>query len=269
MFYCGCDLGSATGKAVIIDDDGVVSSAIAPSTTDPSNTATLVIETALGEAGLTSVEELECIVGTGYGRRSVPFRARDISEISCHAYGAFWLNPRARTVVDIGGQDCKVISLDGSGRVLEFAMNDKCAAGTGRFFEAMARAMDCTLEELEALSLSSSTPEQITSQCSVFAESEVITLIYNGSDPADIAAGIHDSIAGRLHSMIYKVGTEPEIVLSGGGAISRALARSLEQRLGLEVAALSRNPQIVGALGAALYARDSVVDQQRAKPVHS
>ncbi len=246
---------------MIIDHEGLVSSAVARSTTNPSHTAMLVIERALADAGLTSHEQLESIVGTGYGRRSVPHRTRDISEISCHAYGAFWLNPRARTIVDIGGQDCKVMSIDERGKVLEFVMNDKCAAGTGRFLEAMASAMNCTLEELETLSLSSSTPEQITSQCSVFAESEVITLIYNGSSPADIAAGIHDSIAGRLHSMIYKVGVESEVVLTGGGAISRALAKSLEHRLGMAVAALPRSPQIVGALGAALYARDHVTSQ--------
>lgn len=255
MFFCGCDLGSATGKAVILNDEGIVSWAVVRSTVNPEKTAQLALGEALEKAGLLSLDDLHMIVGTGYGRQQVSFIRENLSEITCHACGAHWLNPSVRTVIDIGGQDCKVISVDDRGKVVEFAMNDKCAAGTGRFFEAMARAMDCSIDELANLALRSDSPAPITKQCSVFAESEVVTLINGGADPADIAAGIHDAIARRLHSMANKVRVEPEIVLSGGGARNEALARSFESRSGLRVARLPVNPQITGALGAALMAR--------------
>ena len=256
MFVCGCDLGSATGKAVIMNDDGIVSWAVVRATMSPEKTARLVLEEALERGGLSSIDDLQYIIGTGYGRQGVSFIKDNISEITCHAYGAHWLNPNVRTVIDIGGQDCKVISLDDRGKVLEFVMNDKCAAGTGRFFEAMTRAMNCSIEELASLSLESDNPAPITKQCSVFAESEVVTLINNGTNAADVAAGIHDSIARRLYSMVNKVSIEPEIALTGGGAINEALVRSFEKRLGLTIARLPQNPQIAGALGAALFARE-------------
>ena len=155
MLVGGCDVGSTTGKAVVLNDTTVVGHCIVPSTTKPEHTARQAMDEALKMAGLTSIDDLQYIVGTGYGRLKVAFAHDNVSEITCHARGAHWLNPAVRTVVDIGGQDCKVMSLDKNGKVLEFAMNDRCAAGTGRFFEAMARVLTCGLDGISALAIAS------------------------------------------------------------------------------------------------------------------
>lgn len=259
MHVCGCDLGSATGKAVILNERGITSFAVVRSTRNPEMTANLVLQRALEKAGLLNTDDLKYIVGTGYGRESVSIINENISEITCHACGAYWMYPNVRTVIDIGGQDSKVISLNEKGKVLEFSMNDKCAAGTGRFFEAMSRALDCSLKELSELALQSETPVNISKQCSVFAESEVITLINKGMNTSDIAAGIYDSIARRIHSMVYRLGIIPDIVLTGGCGNSKGLIRSLEKRLGISIAKLPCDPQIIGAVGAALFAKERVI----------
>jgi predicted CoA-substrate-specific enzyme activase len=258
MLVGGCDVGSATGKAVVMKDGEIVSYIIKPSTTKPELTARTVMDEALEKAGLSSIEDLDYIVGTGYGRLKVPFANENISEISCHAKGAQWLLPTVKTVVDIGGQDCKVMSLGDNGKALDFVMNERCAAGTGRFFEAMARVLDCGLEGLSELSLKGRNPAPITSQCSVFAESEVVTLINEGMDLEDIAAGLHASIASRLNSMVRKVGLVEDVVLTGGCAKNDGLAKSLEEKLGVEVKKLPQDPQIAGAIGAALFAAEKV-----------
>lgn len=264
MLVAGCDLGSATGKVVIMSDGTIVSSAVVRSTMIPEKTGMLALEKALEKIGLHSLADLHYILGTGYGRRAASFIKENLSEITCHARGAHWLHPRTRTVVDVGGQDCKVISLDDRGKVVEFAMNDKCAAGTGKFFEVMARTFDCSLDEFAQLSLQSNTPANITKQCSVFAESEVVTLIYNGIDQADIAAGLVDSIVRRIVAMIHKVGYIPDLVLTGGCAKNEGLVKGLEKGLETKIARLP-DPQIIGALGAALFAQDRV-DLQRLTP---
>jgi (R)-2-hydroxyacyl-CoA dehydratese activating ATPase len=270
MIVGGCDIGSAAGKAVIIKDEMLGSYSVIPSTTKPERTARMAMGEAMQKSGLSSLEDLQYIVGTGYGRLKVPFANENISEITCHARGAHWLCPTVRTVVDIGGQDCKVISIGPSGKVLEFTMNDKCAAGTGRFFEAMARVLDCGIEGLSALSLQSKNPATITSQCSVFAESEVITLINEGIDLADIAAGLHKSIAARLNSMVNRVGLVKDVALTGGCAKNEGLIKVLEEKMGVSVKRLSQDPQIVGAVGAAVLAmeiasRQSSVNLTRGK----
>lgn len=256
MLVAGCDLGSATGKVVIMDGADILSWSVVRATTNPEKTGFLALDEALRKGGLHSTAELSHIVGTGYGRLNVSFISENMSEITCHARGTHWLHPEARTVIDVGGQDCKVVSLDPRGKVAEFVMNDKCAAGTGRFFEAMARTLDCSLDQFAELSLRSNSPANITKQCSVFAESEVVSLINNGIDPADIAAGLTDSIARRLLAMVHKVGLVSEVVLTGGCANNQGLVRALEGRLGESIAKLPLNPQVVGALGAALFARE-------------
>ena len=256
MLFGGCDVGSTTGKAAILDGDRVVAHYITPSTIDPVKTAYAAMEEALKGAGLGSIEDLDYVVGTGYGRLKVPFADDNVSEITCHARGAHWLNPDVRTVVDIGGQDCKVISLDPHGKVLEFAMNDRCAAGTGRFFEAMARVLDCGLDGISALENQGATPATITSQCSVFAESEVVTLINEGTELSDLIAGINMAVANRLFAMVRRVGLVEKIVLTGGCSKNQGLAKALESKLGVEVGSLPQDPQIAGAIGAALIARE-------------
>ena len=266
MIVGGCDVGSATGKAVIMRNGEIISYEIIPSTTKPEVTARTVMDMALKKAGLSSISELDYIVGTGYGRLKVPFANENISEITCHARDAQWLLPTVRTVVDIGGQDCKVMSLGEKGKVLEFVMNDRCAAGTGRFFEAMARVLDCGLQGLSELALKGNSPETISSQCSVFAESEVTTLVNEGTEHSDIVAGLHASIASRLNSMVRKVGLVEDVVLTGGCAKNDGLARALEDKLGVSVKKLPLDPQIAGAIGAALIAAERVSKQTMKSP---
>jgi predicted CoA-substrate-specific enzyme activase len=266
MIVGGCDVGSATGKAVIMKDGGIAAFAIIPSTTKPEETAYKVMDQALRKIGLSSLEEIEYVVGTGYGRVKIPFAIENVSEISCHSRGAYWLYPTIRTVIDIGGQDSKVIGVGEMGRVREFNMNNKCAAGTGRFFEAMARTLHVDLQEFSFLALRSRNPVSITSQCSVFAESEVISLINDGADPGDIAAGLHLAIASRLSSQVRHVGLVGDVAVTGGCAKNRALVESLEKKLGtdIRIKMLPEDPQIVGALGAALIAAEKLNKQTRA-----
>jgi predicted CoA-substrate-specific enzyme activase len=258
MLVAGCDVGSTTGKAVVLNGAAIISHFIVPSTTNPEKTARLAMEEAVSRAGLTSLGDLQYIVGTGYGRLKVPFANENVSEITCHARGAHWLNPAVRTVVDIGGQDCKVMALDKNGKVLEFAMNDRCAAGTGRFFEAMARVLGCGLDGISSLDNQGATPATITSQCSVFAESEVVTLINEGVELPDIIAGINNAVANRLYSMVRRVGLTKELVLTGGCSKNDGLAKALEKKLGVNVTLLPQDPQIAGAVGAALIASEKV-----------
>ncbi len=261
MIVGGCDVGSATGKAVVMKDGAIVSHTIIPSTVRPEVTARRAMDGAIAEAGLSSIEDLGYLVGTGYGRLKIPFANENVSEITCHARGAHWMSPAVRTVVDIGGQDCKVMSLDENGKVLEFVMNDRCAAGTGRFFEAMARVLECGLSGLSELCLEGKNPATITSQCSVFAESEVVTLINEGVELADIVAGLHDSVARRLNSMVRRVGLVEDVALTGGCAKNEGLAKVLEGRLRVSVKKLPQDPQIAGAVGAALIAAAKLREQ--------
>jgi len=256
MIFGGCDIGSTTGKAVVMKDGEIIASMITPSTTRPEETARIAMDEALKQAGLSSIDDLDYIVGTGYGRLKVAFAKENISEISCHARGAHWMSPTIRTVVDIGGQDCKVMSIDDKGKVVEFVMNDRCAAGTGRFFEGMARVLACGLEGISSLENQSETPSSITSQCSVFAESEVVTLINEGHDLNSIIAGINGSVAGRLNSMVRKVGLIEDVALTGGCAKNAGLAKALEKHLKVSVKQLPQDPQIAGAVGAALIAAE-------------
>jgi predicted CoA-substrate-specific enzyme activase len=256
MIVGGCDVGSVAGKAVVMNDGEIISYVVIPRTTRPEATARTAMEEALSKAGLASLEELNYIVGTGYGRLKIPFANENVSEITCHAKGACWLCPTVRTVVDIGGQDCKVMSLNDKGKVIEFVTNDRCAAGTGRFFEAMARRLDCGLEGLSSLSLQAKRPVTISSQCSVFAESEVVTLVNEGVGLPEIAAGLNNATAGRLNSMVRKVGLVADLALTGGCAKNEGLVKSVEEKLGASVKKLPHDPQIAGALGAALIARE-------------
>jgi predicted CoA-substrate-specific enzyme activase len=258
MIVGGCDIGSATGKAVVMKDGEIVSYSIIPSTTRPEVTARMAMDEAIEKAGLSSIDDLDYIVGTGYGRLKVPFANENVSEITCHARGAQLLCSSVRTVVDIGGQDCKVTSVSDKGKVLEFVMNDRCAAGTGRFFEAMARVLHCGLEGLSSLSENGKTPATISSQCSVFAESEVVTLINEGVELANIVAGLNNSVAARLNSMVGRVGLVEDVAITGGCAKNDGLVRALEEKLKVKVMRLSQDPQIVGAIGAALIAKEKL-----------
>jgi len=258
MIVGGLDIGSATGKAVVLKDGNVVGTSLMLATTSPGETADRVMHEAVRQAGLSSIDHLDNIVCTGYGRLNIPFAEENISEISCHAKGAHWLAPSIRTVVDIGGQDCKVISVSEKGKVLDFKMNDRCAAGTGRFFEAMARALCCGLEGISSMDNQGEEACIISNQCSVFAESEVVTLVNEGIDLKNIIAGINLSVASRLTSMARRVGVVNDVTLTGGCSKNDGLARALEKKLDIEVKKLPQDPQLVGALGAAIFAAEKL-----------
>jgi len=255
-YYGGCDVGSTTGKAVIVDGDGIVATALIPSRVDPEETARVVLQAAVDQVeALDGVGGLRRLVGTGYGRNEVPFADENISEITCHGVGAHQRDPAIRTLVDIGGQDVKAIALHPDGSVREFAMNDKCAAGTGRFFEAMARIFQLSLDDFSALSESAHRVVPVTSQCSVFAETEVVSLLAKRKAPADIAAGIQAAVAKRVFALARRVGVEPRLAVTGGCAKNRGLAATLHKMLGTDISPLDMDPQLVGALGAAVLAR--------------
>jgi len=265
LIVAGCDVGSTTGKAVIIKDHTIAAYTIIECKPKPEETARLAIDEVMRKVGLSSLEELDYVVGTGYGRLKIAFANDNISEITCHGVGAHWLCNSVRTIIDIGGQDLKAIGLDNNGRVADFIMNDKCAAGTGRFLENQARVLGLTLEELAAISLKATKPAVISSQCSVFAESEVITLLNDGVEIASIANGIHDSIASRLVTMVRKVGAKPDITVAGGCAKNVGLIDILEKRLDTQIVKLPEDPQVIGAIGAALLAAERLERQAASK----
>jgi predicted CoA-substrate-specific enzyme activase len=253
--FAGCDVGSTTGKAVIINADDIVGSAVCQSEIDPEETANLVLKKACESIDSDiSSKDITYLIGTGYGRREVPFANENISEITCHAMGAFSCLPETRTIIDIGGQDVKAISVGNKGEVLDFAMNDKCAAGTGRFFEMMANIFRMDIADFSNLSLQSKKIIPVTSQCSVFAETEVITLLAKRKNPADIAAGIQSSVAKRCFTLMKKTGIQPLVTITGGCSKNKGLIQSLEKKLRLPIQNLPVDPQLMGAYGAAVLA---------------
>ncbi len=255
-YYGGCDVGSTTGKAVILNGEGIAATAIVPSEIDPAHTADIVLRKACERLeGLPDVRSLAYLIGTGYGRNEVPFANENISEISCHAMGVHYCDAKIRTIIDIGGQDVKGIALDETGAVLEFAMNDKCAAGTGRFLEMMSRIFRMELDEFSRLSLKANRIIPVTSQCSVFAETEVISLLSQRKPAAEIAAGIQASVAKRSFSLLKKIGIRPQVTITGGCAKNKGLVSALAKYLREEIRPLSLDPQLMGALGAAVTAR--------------
>ena len=256
-YFGGCDVGSTYTKAVILDEEGK----IAAQTTLRSKINSEVSAVKAMEEVIAQVPDLSCsqdlayLVGTGYGRNKVPFADENISEISCHAMGVHVTDPSVLAIIDIGGQDVKGISIGQDGTVKSFAMNDKCAAGTGRFYEAMANAFEMSLPEFSDLSLSAKNVIPITAQCTVFAESEVITMVGDGKPMNEIAAGIQMAVAKRCFVMAKKAGATDRITLTGGCAKNRGLKQAIEHVLRIKVVELKTDPQLMGALGAAEFAR--------------
>ncbi len=252
MYIMGIDSGSTSTNAVIINEKKeILSYAVLRTGAKSADSADRIRAEVLERAGL-SPEDITHTVSTGYGRVSIPFADMNVTEISCHGRGAHFLNPAVRTVLDIGGQDSKAIKVNENGDVVDFVMNDKCAAGTGRFLEMMADTLEVGIEELGPLSLKSKENVEISSMCSVFAESEVISLIAQNKEPADIARGIHRAIAGKAMSLLRKVGLEREFMMTGGVAKNPGMVAVLEEMLDAPLY-IYDEPEIVGALGAALY----------------
>ncbi len=252
MYIMGIDSGSTSTNAVIINEKKeILSYAVLRTGAKSAGSAEKIREEVLEKAGI-KAEDLSMVISTGYGRVSIPFADKNVTEISCHAKGAHFINPAVRTILDIGGQDSKAIHINGSGDVIDFVMNDKCAAGTGRFLEMMADTLEVDISELGPLSLKSKENVEISSMCTVFAESEVISLIAQNKEPADIARGLHRAIAGKAVSLLRKVNPEPEFMMTGGVAKNPGVVKALEEMMDAPFY-IYEEPEIVGALGAALY----------------
>lgn len=256
-YFGGCDAGSTYTKCVILDEDGkMVANVTRRSRINPVLSAQDALDEAVGQVeDLSSAKDLTYLIGTGYGRNKVPFADENISEISCHAMGVHVTDENVKAIIDIGGQDVKGIAIDTDGTVLNFSMNDKCAAGTGRFFETMANAFEMSLDEFSKLALKAKNVIPITAQCAVFAESEVISLVGEGKPMDEIAAGIELSVAKRCFVMAKKAGVTDSVTLTGGCAKNDGLKQAIEKVLKVKVVDLTTDPQLMGALGAAEYAR--------------
>lgn len=254
-YYAGIDSGSTSTDVVILDKDRkIISSVIMPTGAGAANGAERALEEALRQAELNR-EDLDAVVTTGYGRTAISDGDKSITEITCHARGAHFLDPSVRTVVDIGGQDSKVIRLNEDGSVKNFVMNDKCAAGTGRFLEMMAKTMEMSLDDLSQVGLSYQEDITISSMCTVFAESEVVSLIAQNKRTDDIVHGLNKAVAAKTASLVKRVGGEESYMMTGGVAQNKGLVKTLEERLGTSLV-ISEKSQLCGALGAALFAAD-------------
>ncbi|MBN1188133.1 MAG: 2-hydroxyglutaryl-CoA dehydratase [Dehalococcoidales bacterium] len=255
MIAAGVDIGSSASKAVILENNKIISMSIIPTGIDSAETARRVMEKALGSDGML-MKDIQCIVSTGYGRVNVPFARKNITEISCHARGINYYFPSVRTVLDMGGQDCKIIHCDGQGNILKFALNDKCAAGTGRYLERISSALSIPLQDIGPLSLQTiEGGVPISSYCAIFAQDDVITLIRQGKNINDILAGVCDALVERILSLVLKLGMVEDFSVCGGIAKNSGVVSRLEDRLGAK-ALIAPEPQIAGALGAAIFARE-------------
>ncbi len=257
MIVAGCDVGSLSAEAVIMQDKAIVAYEIIKVRPRPEQSADDVMNSALSKAGL-AFDDIDHCISTGYGREKISFADSNVSEISCHGKGAQFLIPSVRTVIDVGGQDCKAISVDENGDLVKFVMNDKCAAGTGRFLEQISKTLGIKLEELASLSLASTNPLPITSICSIFIDTEALCYINEGEDLADIVAGIHQAMAGRVKGLVARVGIKEDVCFTGGVAKNGGVVKCIEDILGIKILKMPEDPQIIGALGAALLAREKV-----------
>jgi len=265
-YAAGVDVGSTQTKAVIVDETRRI---VARALTETGANVTGAAEHAFEEArraGDLREEEIEYVVGTGYGRYKVTFGNTQVTEISCHGRGAVQMFPKTRTVVDMGGQDTKAIRVSPRGEIVDFCMNDKCAAGTGRFLGAAAAALSIPLDELGPTALRGERPVKISTTCTVFAESEVLSWMGKGKKIQDILLGVHQSIALRSAGLLRRVGIEDEVTFTGGVARNVAMVEALKKKLGTELN-VSEDSHYMGALGAAIFAMDHILSSRA--PAHA
>lgn len=253
MITTGIDVGAKTVKVVLMENGKIRSKAKVLSGFDQEASAEAALKQALMEAGI-SREAIGSVVTTGIGRKAISYAKGDVTEVRAAALGAVFLYPSARTVIDVGAEESRAIKCDPSGKVLDFAVNEKCAAGSGAFTEAMARALEVPLEELGPLSLRSTQTIPMNAQCTVFAESEVVSLIHAKTQKADIARAVHDGLSSRVVAMVRRVGLEPELVLIGGVAYNPGFVEAFKRTAGLDNVRTAEGPEFVGAIGAALAA---------------
>lgn len=260
-YAAGVDVGSTQTKAVIIDERRrIVGRALIDTGANVVKAAQQAYDLAIRESELRE-EEVEYVVGTGYGRYKVTFGNDQVTEISCHGRGAVHMFPKTRTVVDMGGQDTKAIRVNAAGEIVDFCMNDKCAAGTGRFLGAASAALDIPLSELGPTALRFTRPVRISTTCTVFAESEVLGWLGKGKKIEDILWGVHQSIAVRSAGLLRRVGVEEEVTFTGGVTRNVAMVRSLEEKLEMRLN-VSEDSHFMGSLGAALFALDHILSSR-------
>ncbi len=252
--FLGIDIGSSSSKAALIDKDGKLLGTKVVNIGTGTNGIELALTELLKEQGC-SEDDILYTVATGYGRMTYKKADMQITEISCHARGVVSMYPEARSIIDIGGQDAKAILLSDRGRVDNFVMNEKCAAGTGRFFEVMARVLNCGLDDLAKLAADAKSSVSISSVCTVFAESEVISQLAGGAKPEEVAKGAHQSVAKRVAGLCNRLGMKPAVVMTGGVALNHSMVDAMSEEIGLPII-VPENPQVMGAVGAADYARE-------------
>jgi len=258
LYFAGVDIGSTMTKVVIISDKGdPISIVKGPTGPEHRSLASEVMNVGLTQANL-QLNEINYIVATGYGRFNVPFSDRQITELSCHAAGVHNLFPDAKTVIDIGGQDAKCMKIE-NGKLGDFVMNDKCAAGTGRFLEVIASALGIKVEDLGAISSKSTRDIQISNICTIFAQQEVVSRLSEGESLENILAGLHTALASRVVALAERLSIEPSVVLTGGVAKNTGIVRAMKEKIGHDIR-VPEEPLITGALGAALMARRHVLD---------
>ncbi len=254
MYFAGVDIGSTMTKIVIMDGaDNICSRIIGPTGPEHRRLANRVLIEALEQADL-SVGEIDYVVATGYGRVNVPFADRQITELTCHARGVASLFPNVRTAIDIGGQDAKGLKIK-DGKLLDFVMNDKCAAGTGRFLEVLAETLGVELEDLGGISLESTKKVPISSTCTIFAQQEVVARLSEGLPVEEIVAGVHDALAGRVARMVQRLRVEPDVVLTGGVAKNVGVVKAMKEHLKYDIL-VPADPLLTGARGAAILGRE-------------
>jgi predicted CoA-substrate-specific enzyme activase len=262
LYFAGVDIGSTMTKVVLMDKAGNLLSFVkGPTGAEHRQLANEVMRQALQEASL-QIDDISYIVATGYGRLNVPFADRQITELSCHARGVSSLFPNARTAIDIGGQDAKCMRID-NGRLVSFVMNDKCAAGTGRFLEVTATTLGIKLEDMGDVSLKATKQIQISNLCTIFAQQEVVALLSRGEKLENILAGLHDALASRIAVLARRLGIEPDLVLTGGVAKNIGMVKAMKESLGCEIF-VPEEPLLTGALGAAILAKDAHIKAVRA-----
>ena len=262
VYFAGIDVGSTMTKAVILNG-GIIASIVGPTGAEQRRLANKVMEEALKKAAL-SFQTITYIVSTGYGRINVPFADKQFTEITCHARGIVSLFPKAKTIIDIGGQDVKGIKIDPAGKIIDFVMNDKCAAGSGRFIEVIADTLGMSLDKVGDLSLLSKNPAKISNICTIWAQQEVAASLAEGVPMTDLLAGVHQSLADRIIRMVNRLRVEDVVVVTGGWGKNKGLLKALSDQLGYEIL-VPEEPLITGALGAALLGKEIVEKAKQEK----
>ncbi len=261
MIVCGCDIGSMTAKAVIMDGSNILGTAVVPTTVKPKVAAETVISRVLQQAQRTPAE-VALTVGTGYGKDRIAVAGETQSEIACHGKAAKWLLPTVKMIIDIGGQDAKAIKVDEYGNIVKYVYNDACASGTGRFLEVMSKTLGVPLAEMGERSLQARQAVKLSSQCVVFAETEVITLINEGYPLNDILGGLHQALTKRVVSLARSIVLEEDITFTGGVAKNIGVFQAMKKALGVELKKMDLiDPQVTGAVGAALFAAERLTGQ--------